>query len=970
MGKWWDKPKRLILSVIDFREYYGRHIDRLKTVGEGQMLGVCPFHGDTKTSFSVNIQEGVWNCKGCGAKGDVFDFHSRIFNLGGFVPALKDLGKIYGVDVPERPKRNGIHNNGKSHQGKKSSPQSSQGKKEQQKPFEPLPTAEQIEEHHRALIENEASVEKLERTRGLTLETIKKYKLGISKKNEGRGRNKTIRSRLSIPVYDASGELINVRRYSSDAEFKMISWAHGYGSSTVYGIDELLKADKSTPVYICEGEFDRLNLCQAGFLAVTSTNGANAFPSKYAHYFQDRDIILVYDADKGGREGALSTAKILATHVKSIKNIDLEAAGLVDGTPDNNDITDMVLLRSNWVQELREVVDAAECLDLSEVNSSVESCASGSPYSPLVKVFEKDGAYWKTKKDVDHPLTNFVLVPKRRVNVDGYVITEAQIQMCNGLANSKFRPQTINLGPSQWSTKTTFKRLLGPEGAAYVGSDDDLSEIKALLAYMDCPQCEGESKLGIHYRDDKVVFVASDKSFTATEEIDDLVHWSDENIRVAYEAGKIMPATQMEIQDITNLLLTFNAPDIVAVVLSWIASVPFRARISRALPQLRHQFPLLLLWGERGAGKTKTAEVIIQPFFGDFEGPRKIDEATKYTLMINAHSTNLIPTVYDEFKPVRMTPKQINEVSTFCHSSYNALIGERGYSNGGERGTSAYTYTAPVVLLGEQTVTEPSLKERLMEVSFTKDKRAGFDDIEAFLTRNLAGFGFRYIRWTLGLTDGEIADAWKQEFENITSSIKDRPRQNLATMAMGLRFFQRFAAAQGGIDISEQVHEFIIVMEETQRIAIMGDGTRPKTDVDLIIEGLSAMAAMGGEWAKEHQDYKVDDKKELLYLRLQTFYAKFKKWSKDYSFDAQALDQNSFQTRLKDQPYFIKRQSTWFGSNHGAHGQTSVKAWCLDIGVMLDFGLDLTGFGIEQAEKQQGENLDEGQSGNNDEVPF
>ncbi len=83
---------------------------------------------------------------------------------------------------------------------------------------------------------------------------------------------------------------------------------------------------------------------------------------------------------------------------------------------------------------------------------------------------------------------------------------------------------------------------------------------------------------------------------------------------------------------------------------------------------------------------------------------------------------------------------------------------------------------------------------------------------------------------------------------------------------------------------------------------MIGEGARAQTDVDLIVEGLSAMAAMGGDVLKEGEDFKVGEGR--LMLRLQTAYPKFKRWARDYKFDGEVLDEASFKRRLRGEPYF------------------------------------------------------------------
>ncbi len=94
-----------VLNAINFKEYYSQRVKDLKPAGgQNQVLGICPFHNDTKGSLSMNIANGLWNCKGCGESGDVFTFHMKINPTGkGFPGALRDLARLYNVELIPHP---------------------------------------------------------------------------------------------------------------------------------------------------------------------------------------------------------------------------------------------------------------------------------------------------------------------------------------------------------------------------------------------------------------------------------------------------------------------------------------------------------------------------------------------------------------------------------------------------------------------------------------------------------------------------------------------------------------------------------------------------------------------------------------------------------------------------------------------------------------------------------------------------
>jgi len=188
-----NDDKQRILDAIDFRLYYDSRVDRLKPIsGSNQALGICPFHADKKNSFSIDLESGLWNCKGCGAKGDVFTFYALNFNFDivkQFPEVLAGLGQQMGVDVKGKKKKT--------------------SKKQAESPgFIPQETVDQL---HEVLLADAVILEALQKKRGLTLETINTYHLGYAKK----------RGRITVPVYDSMGKCFNIRCYSSTAEFKM-----------------------------------------------------------------------------------------------------------------------------------------------------------------------------------------------------------------------------------------------------------------------------------------------------------------------------------------------------------------------------------------------------------------------------------------------------------------------------------------------------------------------------------------------------------------------------------------------------------------------------------------------------------------------------------------------------------------------------------------------------------------------------
>lgn len=93
-----DDQVEEVRSRADIVAIIGEVVD-LKKSGR-EYSGRCPFHDEKTPSFYVNPAKGVYNCFGCGAKGDVFDFVRERLGLD-FVETVKWVAGRSGVEIRE-----------------------------------------------------------------------------------------------------------------------------------------------------------------------------------------------------------------------------------------------------------------------------------------------------------------------------------------------------------------------------------------------------------------------------------------------------------------------------------------------------------------------------------------------------------------------------------------------------------------------------------------------------------------------------------------------------------------------------------------------------------------------------------------------------------------------------------------------------------------------------------------------------
>ena len=88
-----------IREAASIEEVVGQYV-KLERRGKN-LLGLCPFHADTKPSFTVSPDKGIFYCFGCGAGGNVISFvmqHQRL----SFPEAALELARRYGIALALR----------------------------------------------------------------------------------------------------------------------------------------------------------------------------------------------------------------------------------------------------------------------------------------------------------------------------------------------------------------------------------------------------------------------------------------------------------------------------------------------------------------------------------------------------------------------------------------------------------------------------------------------------------------------------------------------------------------------------------------------------------------------------------------------------------------------------------------------------------------------------------------------------
>ena len=291
------------MSRLNIQQFYEQNGIIFKSTTNKNINGLCIFHEDKQPTFSVNIETGCFICfsASCNASkgGSVFDFQSLIDNCD-FKSSFNKLAELTNVTIPRSNIENIEYVSIDNPKAKKVN------NIKEPKVDNNIIDKKIAKEYHANLFNQEykEALDFLLNERGLTEESIKKYRIGYSINDK----------RISIPIYDENKKLRNIRLYKphpKDKIAKFLSFSIGnkkFGEVRLYNHKILQDINE---VFFCEGELDCIILNQFGFNSVTATGGAGTFKSDWIKYFKDKRVNLIFDNDDAGKFGAEKIADVL-----------------------------------------------------------------------------------------------------------------------------------------------------------------------------------------------------------------------------------------------------------------------------------------------------------------------------------------------------------------------------------------------------------------------------------------------------------------------------------------------------------------------------------------------------------------------------------------------------------------------------------------------------------------------------------
>ncbi len=288
---------------------------QLRRVGR-RFSGLCPFHSEKTPSFSVNAEEGLYHCFGCGVGGDVIKFVMEKEQLD-FVAAVESLAHRANITLRYTTSDEGATRR------RKTQLQDVVGKA--------------VDWYHRRLLTSEdaGTARSYLRSRGYDGDIVRRYQIGwapdgwdvlaralrISNDdlvdsglgfiNRRSRQQDAFRARVVFPIFDAQGAAVGfggrIMPGNDGPKYKNSSESTVYAKSRIlYGLNwaktAIVEADQ---VIVCEGYTDVIGFAVAGLDRAVATCGTALTDEhvKMLRRFASR-VVLAFDADSAGQDAA------------------------------------------------------------------------------------------------------------------------------------------------------------------------------------------------------------------------------------------------------------------------------------------------------------------------------------------------------------------------------------------------------------------------------------------------------------------------------------------------------------------------------------------------------------------------------------------------------------------------------------------------------------------------------------------
>ncbi len=542
-------------------------------------------------------------------------------------------------------------------------------------------------------------------------------------------------------------------------------------------------------------------------------------------------------------------------------------------------------------------IDCNSCaIKIGEAKESYES------------IYVKDGGYYYIHDNPDIPhkkLTNYT------IRWD-YAITKENGEAINiyTLINA-METKVYEAKSDVFDNKNNISKMTGMY-QAYFGGDKEAPMLKLAIAHLNNPRKMNEvTYTGLVWEDKEWHFATKEGSMSLNGTVD-LIKTTvgislANDTRLNFDG--VEPLSH-EISQIIYNMMHINTPINAMPMMSWF----FNSFFNPHAQFMNETSPSLFVTGLHGSGKTLSMIQFHRLFAPNKPAFPSISATTAFSMNKYASGTNLMPLIFDEFKPSANAGKNNEEgqISQAIRSSYNKAFESRGTSS---REVDQTPFYAPLAVIGEQQLNEGAIMDRIILIQMDRSSHdvKNTEALETLKTLPVEKVGAQFLEYVMRVTPKEYFEVVMRHDKILETDFKNtfdsRPRRNIANLLTAMDFLQQYILLYTGDErlVEElQSRMDLYVQSFKSEAHEIHNEIRHMDDISQVINQFNDLAdlmdsSLGDLVLMPNRHYKVV--KGILYIDIFACYKFVSVYTKKYGIKLYLTDRASFIAQLGHKEY-------------------------------------------------------------------
>ena len=315
-------------------------------------------------------------------------------------------------------------------------------------------------------------------------------------------------------------------------------------------------------------------------------------------------------------------------------------------------------------------------------------------------------------------------------------------------------------------------------------------------------------------------------------------------------------------------------------------------------------------------------------------------QVTAFALMKESASSNIIPQGLDEYKPSKLDKQHNLWLLNHFRDVYDGHEGLRGKS---DQSMVIYDLMAPLMVVGEESPDEAAVRERTIELSFSKKDIKQKEVLPHFQwvlgnRKLLSMLGRSLLDCALDTTVEEVGKWYDEGEDFFAPELPQRVQENLRCLYAGLCLIAKLCGRLGlswDLVFPCDRDACIKYINYAAREYLLDGSFVNKSILDQTFEVFARMKLKLGE------DYAFENNGQILCLS--KIYDRYTKYRKDFAVSGEILTQTQFVKQLSHSEYLIDLDKS------KRFTDKSKKCWVIDF-AKLSARCDVSGFLRDETE--------------------